>query len=121
MTSATTWVSLCEPPPRQYVLGLLGQRLLVRSTPTQGVEANLLLLEIDLGAHQPMLPQRLHGKGPAQQLHLALCVAAPEKDQPPLGMGLQIQLPATREGAPPRCCLDACGGALPVRCHVAGR
>ena len=68
-----------------------------------------------------MLPQRLHGKGPAQQVHLALRVAAPDKDQPPLGMGLQVQLPGARERAPQRCRLDACGGALPVRCHVAGR
>ena len=60
-------------------------------------------------------------QGPAQKLHLALRVAAPDKDQLPLGMGLQVQLPAAREGTPQRCRLDACGSALPVRCHVAGR
>jgi hypothetical protein len=63
---------------------------------------NPLLLDINLGTHQPMLPQRLHGKGLAQQLRLALRVAAPDKDQTPVGMGLQVQLPAAREGPPAR-------------------
>src|SRR6516162_1849171 len=121
MTSATTWMSLRELSPRQHVLGLLDQRLLVRGTPPQGVELNPLLLDINLGTHQPMLPQWVHGKRPAQQLHLALRVAAPDKDQPPLGMGLQVQLPAAREGTPQRCRLDTCGGALPMRRHIASR
>src|SRR5262245_53080076 len=98
MSSATTGMSLGELSPRQQLPGFLGEARLVRRTPRKGVEVKPLLLKIDLGTHQPMLPQRLHGKGPAQQLHLALRVAAPDKDQLPLRMGLQVQLPAAREG-----------------------
>src|SRR6516225_5180058 len=121
MTSATTWMSLRELSPRQHVLGLLDQRLLVRRTPPQGVEPNPLPRQIHFRPHQTMLPQWVHGKGAAQQLHFALRIATSYKDQPPLRMGLQVRLPAAREGTTYRCRLDPCRCTLPVRRHIAGR
>src|SRR5215471_20980077 len=121
MTSATTWESLRELPARQHVVGLLDQRLLVRSAAPQGVETDATTLQIHLRPYQAMLPQRVHRKGAPQQLHLPALVAPPQKDQTPLRMGLQVQPPATGKGTPRRSGFDACRAALPVCGHVPGR
>ena len=97
MTSATTWKSLTEPPPWQHIGCLLDQWLLVRCPATQGVETDAPCLEVHLGPDQAMLPQRVYREGPAQQLHFPLPVAAPQKDQPPLRVRLQVQTPASGE------------------------
>src|SRR6516225_7126031 len=104
MTSATTWESLRELPARRHVAGFLDQRLLVRGTAAQGVEADATPLQIHLRPYQAMLPQRVHRKGAPQQPHLPTLVAPSQKDQTPRRSGF-----------------DACRAALPVRDHVAGR
>src|SRR5262245_47717731 len=113
MTSASTRKSLPERPPWQHIGGLVDQGLLVRCPPAQGVETDALDLEVHLGSDQAMLPQGIHSERPAQQLHLPLCVAPPQEDQPSLWVSLQIQMPARREGAPCRCRLDPRGRPLP--------
>src|SRR4051794_30611576 len=97
MTSASTWRSLAERAVRQHIRRLAGQRLLVRGTAAQGVEADVPCLEVHFGPDQAMLPQRAYGEGPAQQLHLPLPVAAPQEHQPPLRVRLQVQAPASGE------------------------
>src|SRR5262249_59533615 len=88
MTSATTRKSLTEWSARQHVTGLLDHRLLVRSAAAQGVAADTALCKIHIGTDQAMLPQRIHGPGPAQQLHLALPVTTPSDDQSPFPVRL---------------------------------
>src|SRR5215831_406895 len=121
MTSATTRRSLRKLSARQAVVDLLDQRLLIRSAATQGVEANALGCQIHLGSNQTVLPPPFHSKRPTQQLHLSVRVAAAQEDQPPLRMCLQVQLPALRKAPPLRCGLDARGGTLPMRGHIACR
>src|SRR5215216_7645803 len=121
MTSASTWRSLTERSPRQHIGCLVDQWLLIRCPAAQGVEADAPRFEVHLGPDQAMLPQGVYGEGPAQQLYLPLRVAAPQEDQPPLGVSLQVQTPARREGATEWCRLDPCGRTLPVRDHIAGR
>src|SRR4029077_3310492 len=101
MTSATTRKSLAERPARQHVAHLVDPWLLIGSPAAQGVKPDPPRLEVHLRADQAMLPQRIHGKGPAQQLHLPLSVATPQEDQLPLRVSLQVQLPTPREGAAP--------------------
>src|SRR6266508_3424273 len=114
MTSASTWKSLVERSPRQHIACLVDQGLLVRCPATQAVEADASCLEVHLGPDQAMLPERVHREAPAQQLHLPLRVAASQEDQPPLGMGLQVQPPVWREGATRRCRLDPRCRTLPM-------
>src|SRR6478672_6217328 len=121
MTSASTWKSLTEWSPRQHIACLVDQRLLVWCPATQGVEADALRLEVHLGPDQAMLPQRVHGKAPAQQLHLPLSIAAAQEDQPPLRVGLQVQTPVGWEGPTCRCRLDPRRRSLPMGGHIAGR
>src|SRR5262249_55246797 len=106
MTSATTRKSLAERPPRQHIGSLVSQRVLVRCPAAQGVEPDAPRLEVHLPPDQAMLPERAHGEGPAEQLHLPLGVAAPQEDQPPLRVRLQVQMPVLREGTAPGCRLD---------------
>src|SRR6516225_4324388 len=117
MTSATTWESLRELPARRHVAGFLDQRLLVRGTAAQGVEADATPLQIHLRPYQAMLPQRVHRKGAPQQPHLPTLVAPSQKDQTPLRMGLQVQPPATGKGTPRRS--GAWGGAV-AGAHLCG-
>src|SRR5262249_60188666 len=98
MTSATTRKSLAERPPRQHIGSLVSQRLLVRCPAAQGVEPDAPRLEVHLPPDQAMLPEPVHGEGPAQQLHLPLGVAAPQEDQPPVRVRLQVQTQLRREG-----------------------
>src|SRR4051812_42167981 len=98
MTSASTWKSLAERPPRQHIACLVDPRLPVGFPATQGVEADAFRLEVNLGWDQAMLPQGIHGEAPAQQLPPPLRVAAPQEDQSPLGVSLQVQPPVRREG-----------------------
>src|SRR5215468_639705 len=121
MTSATTRRSLTEWSARQRVTGLLDHRLLVRSAAAQSVAADTALCKIHIGTDQAMLPQRIHGQGPAQQLHLALPVATPQEDQSPLRVGLQVQTPTPREGTAPRRRLDPRGRTVPMGRHIPGR
>src|SRR6478672_1807002 len=121
MTSASTWKSLTERSPRQHIACLVDPWLLVRCPATQGVEADAFRLEVHFGSDQAMLPQGIHGEAPAQQLHLSLRVAAPQEDQPPLRVSLQVQPPVRREGTTCRCRLDPRGRTLPMRGHIAGR
>src|SRR5580693_6856493 len=121
MTSATTWKSLTEPPPRQRIGCLFDQWLLVRCPATQGVEADAPRLEVHLGPDQAMLPERVHREAPTQQLHLSLRVAAAQEDQPPLRVSLQVQAPVCREGVTRRCRLDPRRRPLPMGGHIAGR
>src|SRR5262249_33592119 len=121
MTSASTWRSLAELPPWQRVGHLLSQRLLLRGTATQAVEADLLTLQIHLCPNQAMLPQRVHRKAPSQQLPRPLLVAPPQEHQLPLRVGLQVQTPTPGKGTPWRCPLDPRRRTLPVGRHVAGR
>src|SRR5262249_21401303 len=96
MTSASTWRSLAELPPWQRVGHLLSQRLLLRGTATQAVEADLLTLPIHLCPNQATLPQRVHRNAPPQPRHRPLRVAPPQEHQLPLRVGLQVQAPARR-------------------------
>src|SRR5215813_5294542 len=121
MTSATTWKSLAERPPRQHIRRLVDQRLLLRCPAAQRVNAEASRLEVHLGSDQTMLPKRVHGEAPAQQLHLPLRVAASQEDQLPLRVRLQVQTPARREGTTPGCRLDPRRCTLPMGGHIAGR
>src|SRR5262249_14397094 len=78
-------------------------------------------LEVYLRTHQPMLPQRFYHPDTTQQMNLPLPVAATQKDQPPLGVSLQVQTPAPWERPTPRGCFNPRCRTPPMGRHITGR
>ncbi len=82
--------SLLKPPAGQRVGDLAQLRLMLRLAASQGEEADLVRIEIDLGSDQAVRPQRFDLEVMAQQLDAALRVGAPQEDEPTLRPGLQV-------------------------------
>src|SRR5436190_1190200 len=63
--------SLLEPPARQLVRHLAQQRLVCGIAPSQGIEADLVGIEVHLGADQAVRPRRIDLEVATQQLNAA--------------------------------------------------
>ena len=57
------------------------QGLVHRIFAAQGIEADLLGAQVDLGAHQPMRPAGGHREMPAQQVSASCIIRAAQEDQ----------------------------------------
>lgn len=84
---------------RAWIREFAKQWLVVRITPAQGMEADVLLGEVDLATHQAMQPMPGDGKGSAEQLDFAVLVAATQEDHSAGQRCAQIEYEARREGA----------------------
>src|SRR5512135_1230762 len=106
MASDTTSLSLAEFTPRQAMIYLPQHGLDRRLLPTQGVEADLARVEIELRTDQAVGPPRIDRIAPFQQPHRPDGVRAPHEDDPTAGVGLQVQAPGHREGTTGRGRID---------------
>src|ERR1700739_3652479 len=122
LTSANTsrtGRSVLEAAVGQPIVHFEDLRLTGRLLASQGEEADLVLVQIDLttdqavGPHLPEIPSLPHHG------HRVGGVASPQVAQPATGPLLQVELPASGEGTPvragldPRCPLLAQGGDVP--------
>ena len=82
---------------REHIAESFGQGLLRRRTAAQPVAADLLVVEIDLGAHQAMDPVRVHHPGSAQDADCPVGIRAAQIDYQPARSALEIQPPVFRE------------------------
>src|SRR3954469_23488818 len=98
VASDTTSLSLSEFTSRQPMIYLPQHGLDRRLLPTQGVDADLARVEIELGADQAVGPPRIDRMAPLQQAHRPDGIGSPYEDDPTAGMGLQVQPPGHREG-----------------------
>src|SRR3954466_1949574 len=80
VTSDTTSLSLSEFTSRQPMIYLPQHGLDRRLLPTQGVDADLARVEIELGADQAVGPPRIDRMAPLQQAHRPGGVRAPHED-----------------------------------------
>src|SRR5215831_12665008 len=116
--TSRTGRSVLESPLGQPIVHFPDQRLTGRLLASQGEEADLVLVQIDLTTNQAIGPHLPKIPGLPQQGHLAEAVASPQVDQPAPGSLLQVQFPARREGAAVRSRLDPRHPLLPQRLHV---
>ena len=56
------------------------ERLLIRGAPTQCDEADSVMDEVDLAAHQPMQPMLIHEIGVSEHMNAAVFVTAADED-----------------------------------------
>src|SRR3954465_12609036 len=99
MASDITSLSLSEFTSRQPMIDLPEHGLDRRLLPTQGVDADLARVEIELGADQAVGPPRIDRTAPLQQAPPPGGVRAPHEDDPAARMGLQVQLEGRGESA----------------------
>src|SRR5574340_719278 len=67
------------------------ERLLIRSTPTQGDETDSVMREIQLAAHQPMQPMAIHEIGVSEHLHTTLVVTPADEDHGAVQGAVEIE------------------------------
>lgn len=89
---------------REYIFESFDQGLVVRRAPTQPVTADLIRLQVHLGAHPAVHPQWVHRPTMSQHLDRALVIRAAQVNEGAVGTALQIQLPAFRKRSPTRRC-----------------
>src|SRR6059058_3792335 len=106
MASDTTSLSLSEFTFRQPMIDLPEHGLNRRLLPTQGVDAELARVEIELCADQAVGPPRIDRMAPFQQAHRPGGIRAAHEDDPAARMGLQVQPPVRGEGATRRGRID---------------
>src|SRR4051812_16334556 len=122
MASDTTSLSsLTEFTSRQPMIDLPQHGLDRRLLPTQGVEADLARVEIELRADQAVGPSRIDREAPLQQPHRPDGVRAPHEDDPTARMGLQVQPPRRSEGPTGRGRIDPLRATGPHCGHEAVR
>src|SRR4051795_1869531 len=117
MASDTTSLSLSEFALRQPMIDLPEHGLDRRLLPTQGVEADLARVEIELRADQAVGPPRIDRIAPSQQAHRPGGVRAPHEDDPTARMVLQVQPPGYREGPTGRGQIDPLRATRPHGGH----
>src|SRR5690348_8567292 len=88
MASDTTSLSLLEFTSWQSMIDLPQHGLDGRLLPTQGVDADLARIEIELRADQAVGPPRIDRIAPFQQPHRPGAVRAPHEDDATARMGL---------------------------------
>src|SRR4051812_28304422 len=105
LTSANTsrtGQSVLEAPVGQPVVHFEDLRLTGRLLASQGEEADLVLVQINLTTDQAVGPHLPEFPTLPQQSYFAGGVAAPQVDQPATGPLLQVELPPGGEGTPLR-------------------
>src|SRR5687767_12070483 len=103
--------SVLEAPVGQPIVHFQDLRLTGRLLASQGEKTNLVLVQIDLTAHQAVGPHLAQLPALPQHRHRAVAVASSEVDQPTSGSLLQVQLPTGGERS-------AVGGGLDPRCPL---
>ena len=121
MTSVNTLESLFEPLSWKGVCHLFQEWLIRWFASSQGEEAELICIEIDLGADKAMGPVLMDSEGVSQDTDTAFFVGSPQVNDLALRMFLQVQPPALGKRSPRRCRLDPCRNALPSGHDVFGR
>src|SRR3954451_4470226 len=97
MATDTTSLSLSEFTSRQPMIDLPEHGLDRRLLPTQGVEADLARVEVELRADQAVGPLRIDRIAPSPQAHRPGGVRASHEDDATAGMALLVQPPGDGE------------------------
>src|SRR3954462_6315066 len=121
VASDTTSLSLSEFTSRQPTIYLPQHGLDRRLLPTQGVEADLARVEIELRADQAVGPSPIDREASFQQAHRPDGVRAPHEDEATARMGLQVQPPWRGEGPTGRGRIDPLRAPRPHGGHEAVR
>ena len=121
MASDTTSLSLLEFTFRQSMIYFSQHGLDRRLLPTQGVDADLARIAIELRADQAVGPPRIDREAPFQQPHRPGAVRAPHEDDATARMGLQVQPPRRGEGPTGRGRIDPLRATGPHGGHEAIR
>lgn len=78
---------------RKHIFESFDERLVLRGAPAQPVAADLMGVQIHLGAHQPVNPQRVHFPMMAQHADRSCVIRPPQVNDRAAGALLQIQFP----------------------------
>ena len=105
----------------QYKRSGLQERLLTRFPSAQGVEGDAAGIQVHLTPHQPMRPERVHGKRVSQQLHRAMFGRAPQIDDLPPQRALEVPPPPDGKRPSRWSRFDADPGSLEVGGEIARR
>src|SRR5216684_3936105 len=68
------------------------ERLLIRRAPTQSDEADLVMDEINLAAHQPMQPMFIYEIGVSEHMNAAVFVTAADEDHGAVQRSVEVKL-----------------------------
>src|SRR6266852_3236420 len=121
LTSANTsrtGRSILETAVGQPIIHLQDLRLTGRLFPSEGEEADLVLVQVHFTADQAIGPDLAEGPGLPQQGYLAEAVTSPQVDQPATRQVLQVELPVPRESPTVRGSLDPRRPLFPQRSDV---
>src|SRR5271167_3281326 len=103
--------SILETAVGEPIVHFQDLRLTGRLFPSEGEEADLILVQIHFTADQAVGPHLAEGPCLPQQCHLADAVTSPQVDQPASRPLFQLELPALRKGPTIR-------GGLDPRCPL---
>src|SRR5881296_773528 len=102
-TSISNSKSFSKASARQGVGHLREQRLVVRFTPTQGIEANDVALKVNLATHQPVTPLLINRESAPQQRRFPSLCGATQEDEPTIRVrsrvGLEVESPLGWKGS----------------------
>src|SRR5712691_2016553 len=97
------------------------ERLLIRSASTQSDEADSVMDEIDLAAHQPMQPMLIHEIGVSEHMNAAVFVAAADEDNGAVQRAVEVKLEPFWKRAARRRAVSACSGFTAVSVNITRR
>ena len=106
---------------RAWIIDFAKQRLVGRIASAQGMEADMLMGKVDIATHQAMQPMLGDMEAAAEQIDVAVLVAATQEDHA-AGQGrAQVESEAGREAAAPGSSLAPGGGFSAVSGDVTRR
>src|SRR3989304_5007808 len=101
-------------------MNLTQQRMVVWVTSAQRVEADALMREGHLAAHESMRPIAIDREGSAEQIDVAVLTTAAQEDHGAFERGAEVELEAFGEAAPLGCEFSTGGGLGAIGCDITG-
>ena len=95
MTSASTSMSVSDVSGWQFISHLSKQRLMVRLSSAQCIEANHLVCDVYFTPYQPMNPRSVYFELTAKDADDSFIVGAANVDNTPAELCLRVELPPT--------------------------
>src|SRR5258708_3900464 len=97
------------------------ERLLIRSASTQGDEADSVMDEVHLAAHQPMQPMLIHAIGVSEHMNTAVVVTPADEDHGAVQRTVEVKFEPFGKRAARRRAVSTRGGFAAVSGNIPRR
>src|SRR5918999_906581 len=121
MTSTSTSMSVSDVSGWQFISHLSKQRLMVRLSSAQCIEANHLVCDVYFTPYQPMNPRSVYFELTAKHADDSFIVGAANVDNTPAELCLRVELPPTWKRPTLGRCIHSCRAPRSICRHVFAR